>query len=232
MSNQLQNKLFHYSANPPETTWDNISSSLNDEMPGMAKLNDFEQEPSSLVWSKLTAQLDSDTSNQKYLPFLQRYHKPLHYLSAASIISIVAITIALLINKDAVSDELVYQPAIEKTNSEVLKIKDDLPGNNVETNDQNKIIHPNNVDTPSSHSNSFSKNSRYLTVATQKGNSVRLSQKALRVFNCAENRTAVNNIRCKENIQLLQQKMATSLVSPTGDFAGLIDMIKHLDENL
>ncbi len=232
MSNQLQNKLFHYEVNPPETTWDKINSSMNEEITGMDKLYNFEQEPSSIVWSKLSNQLDGDTSGSKVYSFFKRYHKSLRYLGAASIIGILAIAIALFVNKDAVSDELVYQPVIENTNAQSLNLKDDLENNIERTNNQNQAILPNSVDTQSLNSNSFTKNSRYLTVANQKGNSVRLSQKALRVFNCAENITAVNNSRCKENIQLLQQKMATSLVSPSGDFAGLIDMIKRLDENL
>ena len=233
MSNQLQNKLFHYEVNPPETTWDKINSSLNEEITGMNKLYNFEQEPSSIVWNKLSNQLDGDTSGNKVVPFFKRYHKSLRYLGAASIIAIVAVTIALFVNKDAVSDELVYQPLIEKTNADALKLKDDLSENNIEkTNNKNQALLPNSIDTQSPNSNSFTKNSRYLTIANQKGNSVRFSQKALRVFNCAENITAVNNNRCKENIQSLQQKMATSIVSPSGDFAGLIDMIKRLEENL
>lgn len=233
MSNEFQNKLLNYEVKPPETAWDKISLSLNDEIPHRSKLYNFEQEPSPLVWDKLTPQLDRDVSSQKHLPFFKRYHKPVRYLSAASIIAVVAITIALLINKDAVSDELVYQPIVEKNNGDALKLQEDLPNNSGDkTNNQNQTFLSNNVDTQSSRSNSFSKNSRYLTVANLKGNSVRLSQKAFEVFNCAENIAAINSSRCKENIQLLQQKMATSMVSPTGDFAGLIDMIKHLDENL
>jgi hypothetical protein len=222
MSNHFQNKLLKYEVDPPKTVWDNINSSLDEELMGMRKLYNFEQQPSPFIWDKLVNQLNADSASGKIIPFFKRYHKPLRYLGAASIITIVAITVALFVNKDAVSDELVYHPVSKENPTKLLKLNEDIPENNIKkTNDQNQDA-----------ANSFTKNSRYLTVANQKGNIVRLSQKALRVFNCAENIAAVNNSRCKENIQSLQQKMATSLVSPSGDFAGLIDMIKSLEENL
>ncbi len=235
MNNYLQNKLLQYKITPPESVWDNINSALDEELTGTDKLYNFEQQPSSLIWKKLTSQLDADSlSGNKTTPFFKLYQKPLRYISAAAIIAIVAITITLLVNKSALTNELVYHPAVKENDPEPLKIKENIPENNVDkkSNGQNLATIPNDADAQSSHSNSFIKNSRYLTVANQKGNSVRLSQKALRVFNCAENIAAVNNSRCKENIQSLQQKMATSLVSPSGDFAGLIDMIKRLEENL
>ncbi len=234
MSNHFQNKLLKYEVDPPKTVWDNINSSLDEELMGMRKLYNFEQQPSSFIWDKLANQLDADSATgNKIIPFFKRYHKPLRYLGAASIITIVAITVALFVNKDAVSDELVYHPVSKENPTELLKLNEDIPENNIKkTNDQNQDAALNKTEAQSLQSNSFTKNSRYLTVANQKGNIVRLSQKALRVFNCAENIAAVNNSRCKENIQSLQQKMATSLVSPSGDFAGLIDMIKSLEETL
>ncbi len=232
MSNQLQSKLLEYELSPPEKVWDNINSSLDEEIAGTDKLYNFEEQPSSLVWNKLAKQLDSESSD-KVIPFFKRYHKPLRYVSAAAIIAVVAITVALLVNKDALSDELVYHPTAKENAAEPLKLKDNISDNNIDekTRDKNQVL-SNEIDTQSARLNSFTKNSRYLTVANQKGKTVRLSQKALRIFNCADNIAAVNNSRCKENIQQLQQKMATSLVSPSGDFAGLIDMIKRLDENL
>lgn len=237
MSNHFQNKLFHYEVKPPETVWDNISSSLDEEMTGTDKLYNFEQQPSSVVWDKLSNQLNAEDpfSTNKTTPFFKRYHKPIRYISAAAIIVIIATTVTLLVNKSASTNEIVSLPVAKENTTEALKIKESIPKNNADkkTDDQDQAIIPGNEETQFSRSNSITKNSRYLTVANQKGKTVRLSQKALRIFNCADNIASVNNSRrCKENIQHLQQKMATSLVSPSGDFAGLIDMIKRLEENL
>jgi hypothetical protein len=70
-----------------------------------------------------------------------------------------------------------------------------------------------------------------MVMAKDDGHTVRLSKKAFTVFDCAENSAPHNKERCKENIQLMQQKMAASMLSPSGDFGGLIDMIKSLEEN-
>ena len=94
-----------------------------------------------------------------------------------------------------------------------------------------------NDETTSTPKNANLKNSiafasnRYVTIADDDGKKVRVSKKAYNVLNCAENRAALNNVRCKENIEAMQQKMSASLLSSSGDFAGLIDMIKSLEEN-
>ncbi|HVE61513.1 MAG TPA: hypothetical protein VNA26_06825 [Chitinophagaceae bacterium] len=230
MSTHLQNKLLQYQVNPPEKIWNSIDSSLNEEFTGADKLYNFEQQPSSFVWDRLSNQLDDDSlSRGKTILFFKRYHTPLRYIGAAAIIAIVAITITLFVNKDAVSDELVYHPVAKENITQPLKINEGLQEKVEESKDQ---VIVNDTKPQSSQLNLSTKSSRYLTVANQKGKTVRLSQKALKVFNCADNIASIKTSRrCKENIQSLQQKMATSLVSPSGDFAGLIDMIKRLDEN-
>ncbi|MFN2437587.1 MAG: hypothetical protein ABR503_00200 [Chitinophagaceae bacterium] len=230
MSTRLQNKLLQYQVNPPDKIWNSIDSSLNEEFTCADRLYNFEQQPSSFVWNKLSNQLDDDSlSLGNTILFFKRYHTPLRYIGAAAIIAIVAITITLFVNKDAVSDELVYHPVAKENITQPLKINEGLQEKVEESQDQ---VIVNDTKPQSSQLNLSTKSSRYLTVANQKGKTVRLSQKALKVFNCADNIASINTSRrCKENIQSLQQKMATSLVSPSGDFAGLIDMIKRLDEN-
>ena len=68
-------------------------------------------------------------------------------------------------------------------------------------------------------------------MANDKGKVVRLSKKVIPVFNCADNYKSSNNLACKENIELLQHKMATSLISASADFGGLVDLLKDLKEN-
>ena len=72
---------------------------------------------------------------------------------------------------------------------------------------------------------------RYTTIENGKGKVVRLSKKVIPLFNCAGDMASFDNVSCKENIQILQHKMATSSLSTSADFAGLIDMLKDLKEN-
>ncbi|HYH16025.1 MAG TPA: hypothetical protein VD794_12425, partial [Flavisolibacter sp.] len=88
-----------------------------------------------------------------------------------------------------------------------------------------------NVPTSSSKDQSGTITKRYTVVAKEDGQIVRLSQKAYAVFDCAVKGVAQKSENCKENIETMQAKMATSMISPTTDFAGLIDMIKTLEEN-
>ncbi len=131
MSNRLQNKLSHYEVSPPESVWNNISSSLDEEITGTDKLYNFEEMPSPFVWNKLANHLDDDLSGNKVIPFFKRYHKPLRFISAAAIIAVVAITVTLFVNKDALSDELVYQP-VDRENAEPLKLNENITENSVE----------------------------------------------------------------------------------------------------
>jgi hypothetical protein len=62
------------------------------------------------------------------------------------------------------------------------------------------------------------------------GKTLRVSKKLYAVFDCADNATALNSKRCKENIQTLQRKMAAAVVTPTNDFTSVIDMIKTLEK--
>ncbi len=221
MSNPIEHKLFHYEVEPPDKNWDAISHALDEQMISYPdRLYHFEQVPSADIWTAMQPELDTITTIQPatVIPFYKRNSQVLKYMAAASIVVIIAIAIALLMNKDAVSNEVAMQSTIQEPKKNVVAADPKGP----QLTDNKKAI-------PSSPRAQFA--GRYVTMADDEGKSVRLSKKAYNVFNCAENTAAINYERCKENIQTMQQKMSASLHSPSGDFAGLIDMIRTLEEN-
>ncbi len=237
MSNPIEHKLFHLEIEPSAKNWDAISNALDEQViPYADRLYHFEQTPSTELWNAIVPELDNTTEAQpaKIIPFYKRYSQGFKYVAAASILVIVAITIALFVNKDAASNEVALQPAIkQQKNNQTLPNKETpnsvvIAGPNVpQFSDKNQVI-------PSADKNLTQQPQfagRYVTMADDEGKKVRLSKKAYNVFNCAENAAAINYALCKENIQAMQQKMSASLLSPAGDFAGLIDMIKTLEEN-
>ena len=241
MSNQLQHRLLNIEVEPPAKMWDAINEALNDQNSIVAdKLLHFEQTPKAHLWENINQELDHITDVDKVvpssIPFYKRYARPLRYGSAVAILAFLAITISLLLNKGAVSNELTQQSTVSNTTNTVARAS--KPSVYTETNKKDK-----DQLSPSSESqtNSIadfeeivipaSTTTRYMTVASETGKPVRLSKKAYEVFNCAENSQAALAYRCKENITSLQQKAASAFASPSGDFASLMDMIKELEEN-
>jgi hypothetical protein len=221
MSNPIEHKLFHYEVEPLAKNWDAISHALDDQLiPHPDRLYHFEQVPSAEIWTAMQPELDAITTIQPatVIPFYKRNSQGLKYVAAASVLVIIAIAIALLLNKDAVSNEVALQPSIEEPKKNVVIA--DPKGSQLPDKKQ---------EIPSSPRAQFA--GRYVKMADDEGKRVRLSKKAYNVFNCAENTAAINYERCKENIQTMQQKMSASVLSPTGDFAGLIEMIRTLEEN-
>ncbi len=221
MSNPIEHKLFHYEVEPPAKNWDAISHALDEQMISYPdRLYHFEQVPSAEIWTAIQPELDAITTIQPatVIPFYKRNSQVLKYMAAASILVIIAIAIALLMNKDAVPNEVAMQPTIQEPKNNVVAADPKGP----QLTDKKQAL-------PSSPRAQFA--GRYVTMADDEGKSVRLSKKAYNVFNCAENTAAINYERCKENIEAMQHKMSASLLSPSGDFAGLIDMIRTLEEN-
>ncbi|HYH13671.1 MAG TPA: hypothetical protein VD794_00530, partial [Flavisolibacter sp.] len=133
---------------------------------------------------------------------------------------------------------IAQQPAVQNTQNSPASTTQSTPETGSTTITNNGAVNSNTMQDNSTISQGNLANTltstttkRYKVVAKEDGKLVRLSQKAFAVFDCAVKATANKNIRCKENIESMQEKMATSVISPTGDFAGLIDMIKTLEEN-
>ncbi|HEY0066087.1 MAG TPA: hypothetical protein VGB46_01950 [Flavisolibacter sp.] len=65
---------------------------------------------------------------------------------------------------------------------------------------------------------------RYMVYSDGKSTPVKLSKKMFDVFSCAQ-----EDLRCRERIQSLQQKIANAAMA--SDFTGMLDLLDHLREN-
>jgi hypothetical protein len=245
MSDRLQHKLAHYEVKPPAATWSAIVDALEDQSSALAgRLQNLEMSPPAHLWQQIEGELDAEIKTPSpNISLYRRLAKPLRYGAAVAILALVAISVTLLLNKNSVSSELAQQPAMNRpveseaaptieSKTETVRSQSQLaqPIENKESSAKTErpALSAENADIekptqqPVDH--------RYLTVATETGTPVRLSKKVYAVFDCAEHSTTLQRHQCKKNIESLQ-KMASSLASPSGDFASLMDMIKTLEEN-
>jgi hypothetical protein len=239
MSNELSHKLHSYQAIPPVEIWEEIASALDHRTSSLVdKLYNYTQLPGESLWKDIEQELEGNTviGTGIVLPFYKRYRQPIKYSAAAAILVLLATAITLFLSKGNGINEVAVQHVPVGTTAHP-----------IESTDQKNALLPKNFQSEGGlkggagadrDSRSLSekeqgkqKGSRYVTMADEDGNKIRLSKKALTVFDCAGNTTSLNYKRCKENILLMQKKMSASLLSPSGDFGGLIEMIKSLEEN-
>lgn len=247
MSSQLQHRLLHFEVEPPAHLWEAVSEALDDQSTPVAeKLRSFEAPPPTQLWQQIEAGLENEAEvPSQAIPFYRRYAKTLRYSSAAAVLLLVAGAIYLLANNSGESNKVAQQsattPESRKLSTPVKREVTLLPTEEAEdpaprssATDQKE--NDNSLSPSPDEESSTAKvtqrpsSSRYLTVASEDGQPVRLSKKVVPVFDCAEHSSALQRFQCKENIEALQ-KMASSLASPSSDFASLIDMIKTLEEN-
>ncbi len=234
MSSQLNHRLQQFEETPPAGTWEAIAHSLDQEEYLVGKkLFNYESAPSLAVWTNIDKML-GNTTTMKTIPSSTKYRQVLKYAAAAALLLLVASLITLFLNKNNASSDLASQAPLEEPSGGA------TPGG--QTSIVNDDVEPatstpqeNATNPPIAGSKSLmrapgGKTNRYLTMDNEEGGKVRLSRKAYTVFNCAENNNSINYKRCKENIELMQQKMSASLLSPSGDFGGLIDILKSLEE--
>lgn len=94
MENNLQNKLYHYAALPPESAWDKIADALENN-DYAKRLTAYEEQPPVTVWRKLEESLNEAATPAKVVPFLIRYKNPLRYVAAASVIAVALVAVTL-----------------------------------------------------------------------------------------------------------------------------------------
>lgn len=244
MSNGLEHKLFHFEATPRPENWEAINEALENEAQFQGhRLYNFQQIPPADLWHKIELALDNpDTVPSN--PRISTSRNLFKYAAVAAILVLVATVITFVINTNDNRSEMartqnaLVVPAAKEpdTNQLTTQPKEITPSDTNLATEKEPARKPRIVNDKAKSSQPIAAaktaSARYLTMADDEGKKIRLSKKAYTVFNCAENHAARNNERCKENIQSMQKKMAASLVSPTGDFAGLMDMIKSLEENL
>ena len=235
MSSQQPHKLLQFEANPPAEMWAAIEAELDQHttLPTLEKLVTFEATPPAQVWEQIERSIVTTPATEKIVSF-KRYGW-VRYAAAAVILMAVAFTV-ITFGLQKEDKKLATQHNSDNNttgpsdNTAVITNK----GNEDQGMTQRKSPLSNTQstrETQDTKTKTTTPSKRYMTVAMDNGETVRLSKKVLPVFECADNATANIRKRCKENIENLQQKMASSLASPTTDFAGLIDMIKTLEEN-
>lgn len=234
MSSQLQHKLLQFEATPPKDAWLAIEDRLNN-IPTQERLYDFEAAPPAAAWNAIEASLDNASIPEtETIPLTQ--NKWFRYAAAATILGVVALGIlTFAIQKpDTI---IAKQPLLKQEQAAPAAAKAAPAPSAFNNNDDAETITPIKEESISIPASSSAQNQtttitkRYKVVAKEDGQIVRLSQKAYAVFDCAVKGAAQRGENCKENIQTMQAKMATSMASSTTDFAGLIDMIKTLEEN-
>lgn len=226
----IQHRLSQFEATPPPRVWDAIAAELDNETSSFAqKLTVYEAAPSTTVWERIVTELDTIAIPAKVVPFYQKHSKVIRYGGMAAAIFAVVIMFNLL-SKDAESDSVSQLPTnqqLQNANPEPAAVteipnaaKSDIP----ETSGENAgaVIKRDAIASSKASSN------RYMTMANDDGKTVRLSKKVYPVIDCAEKTQESTWSRCKENIQAMQAKMSASIGA--GDFGGLIDMIKSLEE--
>lgn len=94
MNSDLQNKMYHFEADPPPEVWNKIADALDEEETYPQRLFSYEEQPPAQVWKNIEAVLEDSTAPAiKIVPFT-RYKKPVRYLAAAaSILAVVLFTI-------------------------------------------------------------------------------------------------------------------------------------------
>lgn len=236
MSTDWQRRLLNYEVKPPADTWKAVAEALNETNPAFVqRLQNYEQAPDAECWSKLAEQLNA---GKEAIPLYHRYSKLIKYVSAAAILIILAVSISLLFipkheSEIAATRKLDAGTIEQNRNTFSDSDKNTFLNNRVESENRKKKDSETEYysTAPKGLAAKVSSYNRYIAFTNNKGKTVKLSKKVMPVFNCADNAAASNSLRCKENIKSLQQKMATSTLPPTTDFAGLIDMIKHLEDN-
>src|SRR4051812_9969578 len=98
MNSDLQNKLSHFEAEPPEGVWNKIADALDEESTFSQRLFAYEEQPPLQVWNDIETALD-ETVPTKVIPFTTRFKTPLRYIAAASVIAVILVITTLSINK-------------------------------------------------------------------------------------------------------------------------------------
>ncbi|MDB5196045.1 MAG: hypothetical protein JWP88_415 [Flaviaesturariibacter sp.] len=230
MSTDIQHRLSQFEATPPLKVWDAIAAELDTDSSTFAqKLAAYETAPPTAVWGRVAAELDTVATSAQVVPFYQKHSKLIRYGSMAAAI-FAAVIVFNLFSKNAESDSVSNVSA-----SQQMPNPDTKPAPITEIPNSVTAIVPETSRTAQSAviqrdaiaAAKVSPN-RYMTMANNDGKTVRLSKKVYPVIDCAEKTEESTWSKCKENIQSMQAKMSASVGA--GDFGGLIDMIKSLEE--
>ncbi|MBD0376148.1 MAG: hypothetical protein ICV51_11015 [Flavisolibacter sp.] len=251
MERNVQQKLFHYEAQPPENAWQKIEAALEAPTALKEKLNNYEEPPGTDVWNKIVAALDENENQKPAVALLSRNSRAiLKYTAAAAILFIVALSVLYLFNKKsnngegmsyAVHDKNTKAEGLLSNTNENKSIpatpeeekysgpdKEPLNGNLPE--EKSTLTYNSNEEDRPSEKQLFANKrntNKYLIYKTGSGNVVRVPKKLYPVFSCTSDADIVLAYRCRQKIRSLQEQVALK-APPSTDFAAMLYLIKDL----
>src|SRR6187551_3513196 len=106
MSEQLQNKLYNYHAQPSIEVWNKIDSVLGEDRDKKLsqKLMNYQTAPPPFAWENILTLLGE--VEKPVVSLQKRFARPIKYSSAAAILIAVSLVANMLFNKESVSDSV------------------------------------------------------------------------------------------------------------------------------
>jgi hypothetical protein len=240
MSTRLRDRLIQYEVAPPPNVWEGVREALLQEEPALAaRLSSFEITPPVNSWSAIKKSLEGEARAGNTRSAFRRFPR---YAAAAAVLVLIFISARYILSRN---DDPLPTVAKESTEPVQLPVKENpqiTTAAPVKQEQETTAVEKNGTARTVPSLKKENKRlvatapavrmnpNRYLTKENEEGNTVRLSRKVAPLFNCAEDLASWNSIRCRENIQVMQEKMAQTLISPSSDFAGLVDLLRSLEE--
>ncbi|HVG12677.1 MAG TPA: hypothetical protein VM843_06705 [Flavisolibacter sp.] len=235
MSQELQNKLSHFTATPPERCWNALAEALEHQNPAyVQRISEYEETPAKQNWEAIANSLTTmDQPARVISPTGFRLRAKM--MIAVAVLTVLAFGIIRIIGSGFPGDDSKSGTAKHLPSGVGSKRLQDGTSNGTDNSEKAPLLNETYSQKATSETTLPSrevklKPSRYVTINNDEGKQVRLSKKAYTLMACAQNSTAANYNNCKESIQMMQQKMSASLISPSGDFSGLVDMVRSVEE--
>jgi len=249
MSNQWQNKMYHYEARPSTEAWNRIAAALEDEVPTIAtRFEQFEVTPPPQAWNRISASLEPVKKPAGRIRMVR-------IAAAAAAVLIVFFASTLLFKQTFQGNSAKQLPGVAaggKTSNDhtapagqqtvVVNEQTPLPETEIKAGRQlsftprakkrmvfagiassRQINVPEQIQ-PENRIRFDNHVDRYMVYSDGDGNAMRLSKKLYDAISCVQVERA-----CKERLQQLQQKMAGA--SLTSDFTAVLEMLNNLREN-
>lgn len=244
MERNLQNKLQQFSATPPERVWEKIADAMNENAAFAEKLYQYKEQPPASAWDAIEQNL-SQATPAPVVPFTTRFRKPLRYAAVASFLAVMLVVISLSMKKTEAGalqqgsettvpaqdkEDLIRQTATEAASLPAATEKEKTrevaathkKNNSAPTTNQNRPLATTRRTRPTvAGASVLPAAKQYVTFADGEGRIRKVSQKMEAVVRCAE-----NDLRCKQRLQNLRRKMASTVVP--SDFTGVLEMLRHL----
>jgi hypothetical protein len=259
MSSKLQNKLLNYQPEPPAGAWDAIAAALDNApaTPYSEKLFHFEQTPPPAAWSKIEAALETEAPAKVVRMGMGRWIAAAAAVLILAFAATTLVmnrqsgspsgtasgpTVQRPTLTPAATDTTTLDTEITPQDEAITQAPDETetvippsPGRSTATARPKRRpmiaaaalgpVLPRWEKAERKQQLQFNvPTDRYMVYSDGKNTPVKLSKKMFDVFSCAQ-----EDLRCRERIQSLQQKMANAAMA--SDFTGMLDLLNHLREN-